>query len=286
MTVTYQAKTPIWCSGCGHFGVGATLLQALIKQQVEPSEVMVLAGIGCSGTIQNNMQAYGYHALHGRVLPTATGMAVANPELTVIAAGGDGDGYAIGLGHLIHTFRRNPNILYVVMNNATYGLTKGQPSPTAEAIEREQEHPVDAIQLGLTVPATSFLARGYVGHSVQLDQIMNAALSHVRNGKGFAFVEVISPCVTYNDTFDEWGERLIDVMGLDNYQADDRVAVINQTTQIIAEGRLPTGIILQREAETYEQILGVTAQSAPAYQSVALTENIKDYRELLTPYIV
>jgi 2-oxoglutarate ferredoxin oxidoreductase subunit beta len=207
MAKTFEPGSPIWCSGCGHFGVEAALKQSLKNHSIEPHNAMVLAGIGCSGTIQNYIGSYGYHALHGRVLPTATGVAAANPGLTVIAAGGDGDGYAIGCGHLVHTFRRNPSLMYIVMNNGTYGLTKGQPSPTA--VDRaDQEHAVDAVQVGLTIPGTGFLARGYVGHMNQLVKLIDAGLTHIREKRGFAFLEVISPCVTYNDNFPSWRETL------------------------------------------------------------------------------
>ncbi|MGH8036018.1 MAG: thiamine pyrophosphate-dependent enzyme, partial [Lysobacterales bacterium] len=113
MTKTYQSGHPIWCAGCGHFGVQGAIQHAMEEAGIRLHEALVLAGIGCSGTVQNNVGAYGYHSMHGRVLPTAIGASLANPDITVIAAGGDGDGYAIGAGHLLHGLKRNANVLYV-----------------------------------------------------------------------------------------------------------------------------------------------------------------------------
>ena len=134
MTKTYTPARPIWCAGCGDFGVLEALTTAFQQLEVPEHNRMIIAGIGCSGSLQNNLSCYGYHALHGRVLPTATGAKLANPNLTVVGVGGDGDGYAIGCGHLVHAFKRNPGVTYIVMNNGTYGLTKGQASPTSELI--------------------------------------------------------------------------------------------------------------------------------------------------------
>ena len=130
-TKTFPPARPIWCAGCGDFAVQGVLEKALKGVGIPTYKFMLLAGIGCSGTIQNNVECYGYHALHGRVLPTSIGAKLANPDLTVVAAGGDGDGFAIGAGHLVHTFKSNPSITYIVMNNSNYGLTKGQASPTS-----------------------------------------------------------------------------------------------------------------------------------------------------------
>ncbi|MFQ5555529.1 MAG: thiamine pyrophosphate-dependent enzyme, partial [Acidimicrobiia bacterium] len=209
MTATYVPATPIWCAGCGHFGVQAVMTGALRELEIPPHEVMVLAGIGCSGTVQNNLGTYGYHALHGRVLPTATGVHLANPDLTVIATGGDGDGYAIGMGHLVHSFRRNPSFAYVVMNNGVYGLTKGQDSPTFQG--GASALGFDAISLGLSIPATTFVARGFARWTDQLQRLTVAALEHARSGRGFAFLEVLSPCITYNDTYPVWEATLHDL---------------------------------------------------------------------------
>ena len=283
MTVTYKPGNPIWCSGCGHFGVESALKQSLGNLSIEPHETMVLAGIGCSGTIQNYLGTYGYHALHGRVLPTATGLTAANPGLTVIAAGGDGDGLAIGCGHLIHTMRRNPSLLYIIMNNGTYGLTKGQPSPTA-VHRADQEHAMDAIHLGLTIPGTTFLARGFVGQMEQLVKLVDAALMHVRDKRGFAFLEVISPCVTFNDNYPVWRETLDHLDSNEAYDCTDRTSVISNYARVVEEGRLPSGLIYQGRATTFEDALGVTAENSPAFQDLSVSCHIDHYRKHMEMY--
>jgi 2-oxoglutarate ferredoxin oxidoreductase subunit beta len=243
MTETYTPATPIWCAGCGHFGVEGALRVALHELDIPAHETFVLAGIGCSGTIQNNMGTYGYHALHGRVLPTATGAALSDPRLTVVAAGGDGDGYAIGGGHLIHTFRRNPSMTYVLMNNAVYGLTKGQPSPTANASGTVNDAPLDGILLGLSIPGSTFLARGFARWFDQLRELTVAALRHARSGKGFAFLEVLSPCVTYNDTYPSWEASIVDLDAEASYDPSDRAAAFTRCVTLADEGRIPVGMI-------------------------------------------
>jgi 2-oxoglutarate ferredoxin oxidoreductase subunit beta len=285
VTATFTPGNPIWCSGCGHFGVESALKQSLGNLAIAPHETMVLAGIGCSGTIQNYIGSYGYHALHGRVLPTATGVAAANPGLTVIAAGGDGDGYAIGCGHLIHTFRRNPSLLYIVMNNETYGLTKGQPSPTA--VDRaDQEHSLDALQLGLTIPGSTFLARGYVGNMKQLVGLVEAGLIHVRAKRGFAFLEVISPCVTFNDNYPSWRETLADMDNVTDYDTSNRASAIGNYADLAAQGLIPSGLIYQGDSSTFEQASGVTAKNAPANQDLSVARHVDSYRRHMDVYTI
>ena len=169
MTKTFEPSRPIWCAGCGDFGVLQALVSARDSLNIAAHDSLVVAGIGCSGSLQNNLSCYGYHTLHGRVLPTVTGAKLANPDLTVIGVGGDGDGYAIGGGHLLHTFKRNPSVTYIVMNNGTYGLTKGQASPTSPTGYRQNvEEDFDPIMMGLSIPGASFIARGYTGQPQQL----------------------------------------------------------------------------------------------------------------------
>jgi 2-oxoglutarate ferredoxin oxidoreductase subunit beta len=283
MTKTFTPGNIIWCSGCGHFGVESALRQSLNNLSIDPHEAIVLAGIGCSGTIQNYIGCYGYHALHGRVLPTATGVAAGNPRLTVIAAGGDGDGYAIGCGHLMHTFRRNPSLLYIVMNNGTYGLTKGQPSPTAVGRE-DQEHAMDALQMGLTIPGSTFLARGYVGQTQQLVGLIEAGLKHARAKRGFAFIEVISPCTTFNDTYPTWREVLVDIGSDDSYDNKDRTSAIASYAELTAAGKIPAGVIYEGSASTFEEATGVTAENSPALQDLAIVNHLDKFQEYMDAY--
>lgn len=274
MTETYLPATPIWCAGCGHFGVQAALSGALRDVDVPAEEVLVLAGIGCSGTVQNNLGTYGYHALHGRVLPTATGAWMADPELTVIATGGDGDGYAIGMGHLIHTFRRNPSFIYVVMNNGIYGLTKGQDSPTREGTPN-----IDSVLLGLSVLETTFIARGFARWADQLNRLTVAALAHARAGRGFAFLEVLSPCVTYNDTYPQWEAEITDLDADDTYDPSDRAGAFGRAISLQGEGRIPVGLIFRSEpsAAAVDLPNPSTADLHPA-------SYLADYRQLLHRY--
>lgn len=261
MTKTYEVGHPIWCAGCGHFGVKGAIEEAIRNAGLALHEVFVLAGIGCSGTVQNNMGAYGYHSMHGRVLPNAVGASLANPDLAVIAAGGDGDGYAIGAGHLMHALKRNPNILYVVMNNGVYGLTKGQDSPTREIpATAPEEDPLDAMMLGLSIRSTTFLARAITSRSDQLNDLMLRGLKHAREGRGMAFVEVLSPCVTYNDTYPDWMKRVYDVDADPDYSPDDRGKAFSHLDGLIRQNYVPIGLIYHGEhASLHDSLLNEVA---------------------------
>lgn len=276
-TETFPIKAPIWCAGCGHFSVLNALDGAFGRLGIEGKDALVVAGIGCSGTIQNQIKAYGYHALHGRALPTAAGAKLANPELTVVAAGGDGDGLAIGGGHLLHSFRLNPSITYIIMDNGTYGLTKGQFSPTSQGGFKgfpAREH-IDPIMLGLSIPATTFLARGYSGAGDQLDKLTDAAIRHANAGHGFAFLEVISPCVAYNDRYDEWPAHLVDVDLDPAHDPSDRAGTFARLMQLEAESRVPTGQIFLDES------VSTDVESGPAQQNIDPTTNLDAYKDVL-----
>lgn len=254
MTTTFTPKDPVWCAGCGHFGVKGSLVHALKELDIPAHETFILAGIGCSGSIQNNVNAYGYHSMHGRVLPTAIGAAVANPDLTVIAAGGDGDGYAIGMGHFVHALHRNASVLYILMNNAAYGLTKGQDSPTSAAAQVAGHSPaMDGMAMGLSIPGATFLARGFTRWSDQLNGLLIQGLEHVRAKKGFALLEVLSPCVTYNDTYPDWEAQLYNVDDDPEFSSTDRGNAFQKIEHLRDEGRIAAGLIHQGGESAFEK---------------------------------
>ena len=286
MTKTFTPARPIWCAGCGDFGVLEALTQGLNELAVPEYRRMIIAGIGCSGSLQNYLSCYGYHALHGRVLPTATGCKLANPDLTVVAVGGDGDGYAIGGGHLVHAFKRNPGITYIVMNNGTYGLTKGQASPTSLAGFRGNiEEDLDPVLLALSIPGSTFIARGYSGQPAQLLNLTIAALKHTAAGYGMAYLEVLSPCVTYNDTYREWRTSVYNIDDDADYDRKDRVAAFTRMTELREQGRLPLGLIYQGERPALEKLVCDPAFDPPARQDILDPSLVDGYREALQSFI-
>ncbi len=286
MTETFTPTRPIWCAGCGDFGVLEALTQGLDQLAVPAYQRMIIAGIGCSGSLQNYLSCYGYHALHGRVLPTATGCKLANPDLTVVAVGGDGDGYAIGGGHLVHAFKRNPGITYIVMNNGTYGLTKGQASPTSTAGFRGNiEEDLDPVLLALSIPGSTFIARGYSGQPAQLLNLTIAALKHTAAGYGMAYLEVLSPCVTYNDTYREWRTNVYNIDDDADYDRKDRAATFTRMIDLREQGRLPLGLIYEGERPALENLVCNPAFDPPARQDISDPSLVDGYREALQSFI-
>src|SRR5437899_12895583 len=189
-----------WCPGCGDLGIVNAIQMTLLEMQMEPHRVAVFSGIGCSGKTPHFINAYGFHSLHGRSLPIATGAKLANPELTVVAVGGDGDGLGIGAGHFVNTGRRNVDFTYVMYDNQVYGLTKGQASPTLPKGIKTKSMPTPSIVEGVNPIAMAvasgytFVAKSYALDVRHLKQILRAAIEH----KGSAFVDVLQTCPTYN----------------------------------------------------------------------------------------
>jgi 2-oxoglutarate ferredoxin oxidoreductase subunit beta len=198
----YEGAMSTLCAGCGHDSVTAALVQALFELEVVPHRVAKLSGIGCSSktTAYFLKQAHGFNGVHGRMPAIATGAGAANRELTLIGVSGDGDSLSIGLGQLSHAIRRNVDMLYVLENNGVYGLTKGQFSASADLGTKakkgdvNRQRPIDPVLLALTLGA-GFVARGFSGDKEQLVPLLKAGIAH----RGFALVDVISPCVTFND---------------------------------------------------------------------------------------
>ena len=190
-----------WCPGCGDFGVMNALHMAFAELGLEPHQVVMVSGIGCSGKEAHNVKCYGVHTLHGRTLPFALGIKAANPNLEVIAIGGDGDGLGIGAGHFVNAGRRNLDMTYIIHNNGVYGLTKGQASPTlrrgmkTKALPRANiNEAVNPIALAL-VSGYTFVARSYAYDVRHLKDIIKQGIQH----KGLAFIDCLQPCPTYND---------------------------------------------------------------------------------------
>ena len=204
--------SPDWCAGCGDFGVLNALFQACAEIDLPPRDLLVVSGIGCSSNLPGFIRAYGVHSLHGRALPFATGAKLANHAMTVIATGGDGDGYGIGLNHFIQAMRRNIDVTYIVMNNEIYGLTTGQVSPTSETGMKTKTTPHGNLE-GMLNPMALALASGcgYIarGFSGQPKHLMKLYVDGIRY-PGFALIDVFSPCVTFNkvQTYDWFRERI------------------------------------------------------------------------------
>ena len=273
-----------WCPGCGDFGVLSSVKKAAAELGIAPHELVLVGGIGCSGGIHNFLEINGLHALHGRLLPQAIGVKLANPKLTVIAAGGDGDGYAIGMGHFMHAFKKNASILYIVMNNETYGLTKGQASPTSQlGFEGNIELPFDAILTALSIPVPNFLARTFSGDPKMMTQVLVEALKFNREGKGFAFVEDLSPCVTYNDTYKLWREKVLDVSTLEGYDPTDRKAMFRLCLETTESGRIPVGVMHRPKVAGRDglEVKLVGDGPGPVRTDIELAPNLPAYQKLL-----
>jgi 2-oxoglutarate ferredoxin oxidoreductase subunit beta len=190
-----------WCPGCGDFGIMNGLQMAFAELGLEPHQIVLVSGIGCSGKEAHNVKCYGVHTLHGRTLPFAMGIKVANPNLEVVAIGGDGDGLGIGAGHFVNAGRRDIDMTYIIHNNGVYGLTKGQASPTlrlgvkTKALPRANiNEAVNPIALAL-ISGYTFVARSYAYDVRHLKDTIKAAVQH----KGLAFIDCLQPCPTYNN---------------------------------------------------------------------------------------
>jgi 2-oxoglutarate ferredoxin oxidoreductase subunit beta len=246
-----------WCPGCGDYGVLQALQRAAAQLGLRPHEIVVASGIGCSGKISSYFNSYGFHALHGRSVPIATGVKLANPNLTVIASGGDGDGYGIGANHFLHAVRRNIDITYLVMDNQVYGLTKGQTAPTSAHGFKSTttpfgapDNPVHPLRLALA-QGCGFVAQGFSAEKAQLTDLIVKAIRH----RGFSLVNVISPCVTFNkvNTYDWYRERLYNLDAEEGYDPHDRARAF---ATVVEHEDLVRGLIFVDDgAPAYEDFL-------------------------------
>jgi 2-oxoglutarate/2-oxoacid ferredoxin oxidoreductase subunit beta len=250
---------PIWCPGCGDFGVLQALYRALAAIGRPPHEIAFVSGIGCSSRIPGYTTAYGFNSVHGRALPIAQGIKIANPDLLVLVAGGDGDGFSIGGGHLPHAIRRNLDLTYVVMDNQIYGLTKGQLSPTSPRDLKTVTSPLGALEAPvnplLTVLAygAPFVAQGTPADMAGLAQLIEEAIRY----PGFAFVNVQSPCVTFGE--DDWQVKqhraAMKPLSSTGHDAGDLLAAMDKARAYGQE--LHTGVFFRNPAPapTYDALV-------------------------------
>jgi 2-oxoglutarate ferredoxin oxidoreductase subunit beta len=244
---------PDWCPGCGDFGVLKALKEAIVELQIEPHTVLIVSGIGCSSNLPGFIRAYGVHSLHGRALPVATGAALANHDLHVIAVGGDGDGYGIGISHFIHAMRRNLNLTYIVMDNEIYGLTTGQTSPTTLEGHKTKstprgnvERPIQPLALALVSGAT-YVARAFSGVPKEMSQLIAGAIRH----RGFSLIDAFSPCVTFNklNTYAWFKERVYN-LAEENHDPGDFMSAMGKALEF--GSRIPLGLLYETEKPIYD----------------------------------
>src|SRR5271157_888548 len=278
-----------WCPGCGDFGILNAVQMALAEMNVDPSSTVVVSGVGCSSKVPHFIKTYGVHTLHGRTLPFATGIKLANPNLQVIAEGGDGDGMGIGAGHFVNSGRRNVDMVYIVHDNEVYGLTKGQAAPTMKLGMKTKSLPLPNINQAINplmlaiASGYTFVARGYAYDVRNLKDLIIKAVRH----RGFAFLDVLQPCPTYNDvqTKEYWaGEGNLDAQGKMHprtYKLEETGydGVVHSPDEAEMEKKIgqavlksfefgdhtPIGVFYQNEfVPTYEDRL---AKRTPAYRS-------------------
>ena len=268
---------PDWCPGCGDFGVLAAVQKALVELQIPNHSVATVSGIGCSSNFPGFINTYGMHTLHGRSLAVATGFKMANHGMTVLVNGGDGDGFGIGGNHFMHTMRRNVDLLYIVMDNQIYGLTTGQTSPTSRKGMKTKsmpfgnvEGPINPISLALSAGAT-YIARGFSAEQKHLTELIKQGIQH----KGFSFIDVFSPCVTYNhdNTFQWFRPRVKKLEDNPEYDSTNWMAAMEKS--LLWGDEIPIGKFFERtDVPTLNESEPVLAKEPLVKQSFRIPPDV------------
>ncbi len=284
-----RALKPTWCPGCGNFNMQKALSEVLSESGMRFEEYVMVWGIGCHGNGADFYRSQGFHGLHGRALPVATGIALTNPQLKVIVEMGDGDGYGIGGNHFIHSVRRNVNMTAIFHNNQIYGLTTGQASPTSDQFMKTPstpggvvEEPVNPVGVAVAQGAT-FVARGFAGDVPHLKELYEQALAH----EGFAIVDVFQPCVTWNkiNTFKWYRERAYKLEETPDYDPTSRtkafelsMSTFHDLTCAPEECRIPIGVFYREEKSfTYQD--GLPQLDRPLWQHAQQPRDIRSILE-------
>ncbi len=251
----FTGYQPTWCPGCGNWGIGVSVKLALVQLGLSPSSTFVVFGIGCSGNMNDFLNAYSIHSLHGRSIPTAIGMKISNHEFTTLVIGGDGDIYGEGGNHFIHGMRGNHDITVIVHDNRVYGLTTGQVSPTADKGFKSKSTPQGTLNIpfkpldiAISQGAT-FVGQAFAGDTVSMVKIIKSAISH----KGFSLVNVLQPCVSFNkvNTYAYYKERLLNVPKVFTTKKEALSFVIKARS----DDKLPVGVIFKKDLPTYTEML-------------------------------
>lgn len=270
-----KGKIPAWCPGCGNYSILRAFREAMVELDMSPQDFIVVSGIGQAGKFPHYIRCHTFNGLHGRTLPVATGIRLANHKMPVIAIAGDGDCYGEGGNHLIHAIRRNIGIKLFVHDNHIYGLTKGQASPTSTEGMVTKNQPfgvlsgrLNPIALAVALDC-SLVARGFAGDITHLKGIMKEVINH----NGFALLDILQPCVTFNkvNTYD-WYRQRVYYVG-DDYNPEDRVSAFVKSLEW--GERIPIGIIYRNRRQAFEERVPVIKEN-PLIDHEVFTENWRD----------
>lgn len=269
--------SPVWCPGCGYYGILGALVEAFAELDLPTKELALISGIGCSSRLPYFVKAYGFHSIHGRALPISQGVKTANPNLTVVTVGGDGDGLAIGGGHFPHVARNNVDITYLLFNNAIYGMTKGQFSPTTTLYPITKTSP-----FGLTgeainpsalaiVYGASFVARGFSVKKEHLKSLIVQAIQH----RGFSFVEILSSCSSFNTT-DMNVARIIRSLTMvpDDHDTQNSIEALKLATD---KDKIHIGVLVRNERPTLGDKFQQAQQKAQSRGSGTVASLVKQF---------
>jgi len=253
---SFHRLDPTWCKGCGLFGVFDAFKRAAVALDIEPENLVIVTGIGCHGRLNNYFRAYGFHGLHGRTMPVATGIKLVNPSLQVVAVSGDGDAYSIGLGHFLHALRKNVGLTYIVVDNRIYALTLGQASPTTDfgtvtvsTPLGSKDFPIDGPSLALAAGGT-FIARGFSGEVAHLASLIERGMKH----NGFALIDILSPCVTHNkvNSCDWYKKHIFHVEDVPGYNPKDKAKAWEA---LISPEKIAVGLIYEEAKPSFEELV-------------------------------
>lgn len=268
----YKGRTPAWCPGCGNFGILNTFKRAVVELGLEPHQFTIVSGIGQAAKLPHYLRCNTFNGLHGRSLPVATGLKLANHEMTVIAVAGDGDCYGEGGNHLLHAIRRNIGVKLFVHDNQIYGLTKGQASPTSTEGIRTKNQPLGVFSEQFNPMAfaialdCSFVARGFSADMEHLKGLVKEAMNH----EGFSLVDILQPCVTFNkvNTYEWYQQRVYHLE--DDYNPEDRTEAFRRSLEW--GDRIPLGILFKNSRPAYEKRISVIEANPLVKQPVDISK--------------